>query len=398
MRIFSKLLPASKLKLVISSIGVLALVVFSAVVLYESTKADVTLVVDGEKETYQTHVNTVEELLEEVDVTVGKHDVLSHELNAAIENGMGIEYKTARQVTVSIDGEQSIYYTVAETVGEFLEENQLTFSDRDDVSHKKDATITDGLTFSVEQAFQVTINDGVEEKQVWTTGGTIQNLLDNHNIILNDHDKVEPTLDENVQQDTEIDITRIEIKTVEVEESIEYKTETKQSNELEKGKQKVVSEGKNGTIVKTYEVTLENGEEIDRELIEEKVLKESQNRVVAVGTREPARNLTTLSSGTRPPSGTELTMTASAFTAFCNGCSGYTATGINLKANPNRKVIAVDPNVIPLGTKVWVEGYGEAIAGDTGGSIRGNRIDVHVPTKSDAYRWGVRTVKVVIID
>ncbi|WP_279401806.1 3D domain-containing protein [Piscibacillus salipiscarius] len=93
-----------------------------------------------------------------------------------------------------------------------------------------------------------------------------------------------------------------------------------------------------------------------------------------------------------------LTVKATAYTADCEGCSGITATGINLNENPNKKVIAVDPDVIPLGTKVWVEGYGEAIAGDTGGAINGNRIDVHVPTKQKAYDWGVRTVEVKILD
>ena len=63
-------------------------------------------------------------------------------------------------------------------------------------------------------------------------------------------------------------------------------------------------------------------------------------------------------------------MTATAYTASCAGCSGITATGINLKANPNQKVISVNPTVIPLGSKVSVEGYGEAIAGDTGGAIK----------------------------
>lgn len=94
----------------------------------------------------------------------------------------------------------------------------------------------------------------------------------------------------------------------------------------------------------------------------------------------------------------ELTMTATAYTASCAGCSGITATGINLKANPNQKVISVDPTVIPLGSKVWVEGYGEAIAGDTGGAIKGNVIDIFIPTKQEALNWGRKTVKVKILN
>lgn len=93
----------------------------------------------------------------------------------------------------------------------------------------------------------------------------------------------------------------------------------------------------------------------------------------------------------------EITVSASAYTANCNGCSGITSTGINLKRNPDVKVIAVDPSVIPLGTKVFVEGYGYAIAGDTGGSIKGNKIDVFFPDKSEAYKWGRKQVKIKIL-
>lgn len=94
----------------------------------------------------------------------------------------------------------------------------------------------------------------------------------------------------------------------------------------------------------------------------------------------------------------EFTVSASAFTANCNGCSGLTATGINLKSNPDMKVIAVDPDVIKLGTKVHVEGYGYAVAGDTGGSIKGNKIDVFFSTKAEAYKWGRKDVKIKILE
>ena len=102
-----------------------------------------------------------------------------------------------------------------------------------------------------------------------------------------------------------------------------------------------------------------------------------------------------------PPSsqtGKEMTMTATAYTAYCEGCSGITYTGIDLRSNPNQKVIAVDPRVIPLGSRVWVEGYGEAIAGDIGGAIKGNIIDVFLQHRDDALSWGRRTVKIKILE
>lgn len=89
---------------------------------------------------------------------------------------------------------------------------------------------------------------------------------------------------------------------------------------------------------------------------------------------------------------------ATAYTAGCSGCSGITATGINLNNDPYAKVIAVDPNVIPLGTQVFVEGYGYAVAGDTGGAIKGYKIDVHLPTKKEAYNWGRKTVNITLIE
>ncbi|WP_342526533.1 LysM peptidoglycan-binding domain-containing protein [Chryseomicrobium sp. FSL W7-1435] len=93
-----------------------------------------------------------------------------------------------------------------------------------------------------------------------------------------------------------------------------------------------------------------------------------------------------------------MTVEATAYTAYCEGCSGTTATGIDLRANPNQKVIAVDPSVIPLGSKVWVEGYGEAIAGDTGGAIKGNKIDLFMPEQQDALNWGRQTITIKILD
>ncbi|EAD3288017.1 LysM peptidoglycan-binding domain-containing protein [Listeria monocytogenes] len=92
----------------------------------------------------------------------------------------------------------------------------------------------------------------------------------------------------------------------------------------------------------------------------------------------------------------ELTVTATAYSKSEPGMSHMTATGIDL--NDNSRVIAVDPSVIPLGSKVYVEGYGQAIAADTGGAIKGNKIDVHLNSVQEVNNWGVKQVKVQILD
>ncbi|BAC15012.1 LysM peptidoglycan-binding domain-containing protein [Oceanobacillus iheyensis] len=98
------------------------------------------------------------------------------------------------------------------------------------------------------------------------------------------------------------------------------------------------------------------------------------------------------------PAGKTISMSSTAYTAKCDGCSGVTYTGVDLNSNPNAKVVAVDPNVIPLGSEVYVEGYGYATAADIGSAINGNKIDLHVPTKEEANNYGVQQVDVTIVE
>lgn len=104
------------------------------------------------------------------------------------------------------------------------------------------------------------------------------------------------------------------------------------------------------------------------------------------------------------PQGKKITVLATAYTSHPSENGGtyggqvLTATGFNLSKNPSAKVIAVDPRVIPLGSKVYVEGYGEAMALDTGGAIKGNRIDVLMPNSKTSNDWGRKTVQVTILN
>ncbi|MFT8458380.1 MAG: 3D domain-containing protein [Liquorilactobacillus ghanensis] len=91
-----------------------------------------------------------------------------------------------------------------------------------------------------------------------------------------------------------------------------------------------------------------------------------------------------------------LTMQATGYSTAEAGASGYSALGINLKQHPS--CVAVDPSVIPLGSVIWVSGYGVSIAGDTGGAIKGNIIDLHFASVGQATAWGRRTVTVKILN
>lgn len=92
--------------------------------------------------------------------------------------------------------------------------------------------------------------------------------------------------------------------------------------------------------------------------------------------------------------GSTMTMEATGYSYSEPGLGFYTATGIDLRQNP--QVIAVDPSVIPLNSLVEVSGYGFAIAGDTGGAIKGNRIDLHFKTVQECFDWGRRSVSVTV--
>lgn len=99
-----------------------------------------------------------------------------------------------------------------------------------------------------------------------------------------------------------------------------------------------------------------------------------------------------------PAGGRTITMESTAYSsdpADALGGGSVTATGQNLLTNP--MAVAVDPSVIPLGTRLYVEGYGEAYAVDTGSAIQGNIIDVHFSTAAQCYSWGRRTVQVTIL-
>ncbi|MFS0774458.1 ubiquitin-like domain-containing protein [Neobacillus sp. 3P2-tot-E-2] len=388
--LFSKSLSSKRLAITFASFVVLAaLLGFSY---YEGSKKTLALTLNGQQKVVKTHANTVKEVFTQLEIPLNSKDYLSPSGNAKVKDNQNIVWKQAKQVQIVQDNEKKTIWTTAGTVAELLKEQQIVLNEQDEISPKPQEKLKSKMDIRIKLALHLTLVDGGNEQQVWSTSATVADFLTQQGIKLNEFDRVEPSLSETLQKDGVINVIRVEKVTDVVEEPIQFAVITKKDEGLDKGKQVTVTEGKQGIVSKEYEVTLENGKEVSRKIIGEQKLREKLDKVVAVGTKELDIQV---SRGAE--TGTEFYVNTTAYTAYCNGCSGRTATGFDLRANPGAKVIAVDPRVIPLGTKVYVEGYGYAVAADTGGAIKGHKIDVFFPTKTEAFRWGVRKVKIKIL-
>ncbi|MBS7345277.1 MAG: DUF348 domain-containing protein [Caryophanon sp.] len=368
-------------------------------VLYEGTKKTVTLNADGEVTQFTTHAHTVKEALAEEGIDVSTFDEVQPSLDTTVTTRMVIDWEQAKEVIISVDNEQTSIWTTEDVLKNILAEANIDVTEHDVLSHSLQAKIGENDKINIQKAFEVTIVDGGQPKQVWSTSTTVVNFLKQQGVQLGELDRVESKLEDIITPGQEIEVVRVQKVTDVVEDSIDFAVETKNDESLLKGHEKVMQEGSKGKVARTYEVVTENGQEVSRTLKAENVIAEPTNKIVSVGTKVAVASVShSGDAGSEPPSGQEFYVTATAYTATCNGCSGITKTGINLLANPHLKVIAVDPNVIPLGSKVWVEGYGYAVAGDTGGAIKGHIIDLFMPNVEDAYAWGRKTVRIKVLN
>src|SRR5699024_8998351 len=168
----------------------------------------------------------------------------------------------------------------------------------DDISHSDIELLDYDMEIEVETSLPVTLVDGGDKEKIHTTEDTVKDLLKEQDVDYKKSDKIEPGLDTDLKEDMEIKVINVEKKDKEshgqhIEQKEERETETisydtieKEDDTLLKGKEKVKEEGQKGEVVKTFEVTCENGEEVDREKIDEDVKKESNDEVVAIGTKE----------------------------------------------------------------------------------------------------------------
>ncbi len=307
--------------------------------------------------------------------------------------------------------------TMEKTVAELLNKYEITLGPGDEVSPDLEEPIEDGTKIKIDRAFKVTVEADGEVKEVYLTKGTVEDVLNKAQISLGEKDFANYDLDRQAAPGDHIKITRVKEEILIEKEKIPYRIITKENNKLKKGVEKVVQEGKEGEKERKILVAYYDGVEVKREVVEERISQEPQNRIIDKGTYvEPpkpvsrgntSRNKTSSSKTTKSStssskaSSSKSSSNASGFKTF--EATAYTHTGNKTRTGiwPKKGIIAVDPKVIPLYTKVYIEfpkgwthlnGYYQAM--DTGGAIKGNIIDVFVEDEATARKFGRRKVKI----
>jgi len=240
----------------------------------------------------------------------------------------------------------------------------------------------------------ISIIDGSHARQtVSVSASTISEALAALNIPIGTTDKVAPNRNSQLLPGEQITITRVRIETVVQNCTVPFNTVFKMSHDLAPGCIAHGQAGHAGIVAKTYTLTYVNDKLASRVLVTKKVVKAPINEETLGGIRvRMAQALPSRSGSYRRLRC--FTMVATGYSPYEGSGSGRCATGMRAGYG----VVAVDPRVIPLGTRLYVEGYGYAVAGDTGGAIKGHRMDLGHTTFREASQVGRRHVRVWVLD
>lgn len=324
-----------------------------------------------------------------------------------------------------------ILITKAETVREIYQSGALNMKESDSTV-SLDTVVSDNMTLYVDRSIVVNVISGGTNVKIRTSSGTAREILTKAGVSFHEDDAFNVSLDDIIYNGDVIIHEKIETKTVTKRVSIAFDTVEVEDSTLLKGKTDVVFSGENGYKNVSYLITYQDGEEISRVVSGEKVIKEPVSRKIAIGTKEPTV-VASSSGGTKPsgsstsslsggskPSGSSSGGNVSGSlrpskpvniiespkdldpqrikSVKVMGVTAYTHTG-NATATgvmPSIGTIAVNPNEIPLGTKIYVPGYGIGIAQDTG-ALAANTIDIFLNSRDECLRWGRKSLTVYIL-
>lgn len=304
---------------------------------------------------------------------------------------MGFSTALGNDVELNIDGKTKTVFTYEKTVGDFLEKEGIVLKNKDLVSPSLDKAIDKDMKIVISSPKSYHIKDGKKTLIAEASGYTVADVLDNLDIKLNKLDRVSLPLDEIAKEGMEIKIDRVVVENIENKIEIPFETESRENKDMFEGEKKVITKGEVGQKTESLKNTYVNGVLETTEVLKSEITKDPVKEVVEVGTKK----------GTVAPNGKDakrvIVMQA---TAYDPTAGSKTAMGTRARVG----AVAVDPKVIPLGSKLYIESmdgfasYGYATAEDTGGAIKGNRIDLYYNSNAEANRFGRRNVKVYVLD
>ncbi|WP_250278262.1 3D domain-containing protein [[Clostridium] colinum] len=304
------------------------------------------------------------------------------------------------QVRVVIDGKWHVYNTMDVKVSELFEKENIKLTEKDIVDINLDTVIDKDMVINIDTAETVKfIIDEKEEVEFLTNKGLVGTAIKefceetNKKVFLDEGQSSASNINDNMV--IKVSYFKEEIKTI--KEEIPFKTETVENPDLPEGKINIKTKGVNGIKETTIKEVYREDKLESKNIIEEKVTKEPITEIIEKGTK---KNTIKTEKGIFVID-KKINMKSTAYTAGPEstgkrpGDAGYGITASGMKAQ--RGVVAVDTSVIPFGTELYIEGYGYAIAGDTGSAIKGNKIDVFFDKYNDAIQYGVRNVNVYVL-
>lgn len=313
-----------------------------------------------------------------------------------------------KNIMVVVDGKQIKLVTYQKTFDIALSKADIHIDVKDKIDKALTSKIVNNDVITINHAINLKILVDNKVINISSAEKDISSMLNTEKIVLSPNDKVLPSIENKLSKDMNIIITRVETQTVQEKMPIDFKTVIKKDKDTLKSQSKVLQNGVKGEKSITLNVTYENGREVNRKVIKEMVVKEPQNKIIAQGTlsqiavsrgASSKTSARSLSAKATPTSSKTLYVKATAYWAFNGVNNTYTFSGTKaVRDSDGYSTIAVDPNVIPLGTKLYVEGYGYAIASDKGSGVKGKFIDVFFNTREEASNWGVKYLNVKILD
>jgi uncharacterized protein YabE (DUF348 family) len=294
------------------------------------------------------------------------------------KDALPVRLHIVRAVPIVVDDGSVPYtlYTTAPTIGEALLREQVSLYLGDHVEPSLGSQVSSGLRVTIERSKPVFVTADGRTTHTRTRGQTVGGTLMDLGILVTDNDRVTPPLDQPVVEQQQIRVVRISHVTLVERKAIPYESVLVPDDNLEIDMQRLAQAGVNGEYRTRFKVITEDGKEVSRKLVDEWVAAEPVTRMVAYGRKIVPRTLDT-------PDGPvtywrKIRMYSTSYSPARSGTPitaawyGRTRIGLQLR----KGIVAVDPTVIPLQSWVYVPGYGKAIAGDTGGGIKGKWIDM----------------------